>query len=85
MRFEILEVHSYSGYKHNERPVRFTYKGSTVQIAEIIDQWYEGHAAAALPAMDYYKVKAEGGAIYIIRYNHLFETWAICIPDDTRK
>jgi hypothetical protein len=65
MKFEILEVHCYSGYKHNERPVSFTHRGSSLKITEIIDQWYEGYAAAAVPPMDYYKIRAENGAVYI--------------------
>lgn len=85
MKFAAIEVHGYSGYKHNERPERFTYKGSIVQIAEIIDRWYEGNADAAMPALDYYKVRGDDGVVYILRFNHLFDRWAIIVPEDTRK
>ena len=85
MKFEVIEVTCYAGYKHNERPLRFIYKDRTVQIAEIIDRWYEGHAASSLPPLDYYKVKGDDGAVYILRYNQLFDTWAILVSQDTRE
>ena len=83
MRFEVIEVQCYSGYKHNERPVRFTCRGSAVHITEIIDQWHEGHAASSLPPLDYYKVRGDDGGVHIIRYNHLFDKWALLVSHAT--
>ena len=83
MRYEIIDVHCYSGYKHNERPVSFTCRGRGVNITEVIDRWYEGTADAAIPVLDYYKVRGDDGAYYIIRYNHLFDKWAVLLPQDT--
>jgi hypothetical protein len=55
-----------------------------VSITEIIDRWYEGSAGAAQPALDYYKVRGDDGAVYIIRYNRLFDTWALLRPLGSR-
>jgi hypothetical protein len=85
MQFEEITVTSYSGYKHNERPVSFTFRGRVVNITEVIDRWYEGNADAAMPALDYYKLRGDDAAVYIIRYNQLFDTWAVLVPPDARK
>jgi len=83
MQLEEIEVTCYAGYKHNERPVNFTCRGRIVHIAEVIDRWYEGNADAAMPALDYYKVRGDDGAVYILRYNQLFDTWALLVSSGT--
>lgn len=35
-----VEVDCYSGYKADERPVRFRAGGAAFQIERILDQWY---------------------------------------------
>jgi len=82
MKLEEIDATCYSGYKHNESPVSFTCRGRVVAITEIIDRWYEGNAHAAMPALDYYKVRGDDGAVYSIRYNRLFDTWALLLPRD---
>ena len=83
MQLEEIEVTCYSGYKHNERPVNFTCRGRIVLITEVIDRWYEGNADAAMPALDYYKVRGDDSAVYILRYNQLFDTWALLVSSGT--
>jgi len=83
MQLKEIEVTCYSGYKHNERPVSFICRGRVVTITAVIDRWYEGNADAAMPALDYYKVRGDDGVVYSIRYNRLFDKWALLIPRDT--
>ena len=64
--------------------MNFTCRGRSVHITEVIDRWYEGHSAPSMPALDYYKVRGDDGAVYILRYNQLFDTWAILLSQDTR-
>jgi hypothetical protein len=85
MQPEEIKVTCYSGYKHNERPISFIAKGRIVHITEVIDRWYEGHSASSMPPLDYYKVRGDDGAVYILRYNQLFDTWAILLSQDTRE
>ncbi len=35
-----VEVDCYSGYKADERPVRFRLGGHEYQVEELLDQWY---------------------------------------------
>jgi hypothetical protein len=79
MHLEEIDVTCYSGHKLNERPVSFSIRGRVVSITEIIDRWYEGSADAAMPVLDYYRVRGDDGAVYIIRYNQLFDKWAVLV------
>jgi hypothetical protein len=83
MQLEEIEVTCYAGYKHNERPVNFICRGRIVHIAEVVDRWYEGHAASSMPSLDYYKVRGDDDAVYILRYNQLFDTWALLVSSGT--
>jgi len=85
MKIEVIKVECYSGYKINERPVAFTYQGKRFEIADIIDRWYEGDIEDCQPAMDYFKVRTVEGNEFLLRYNSLFDAWAIFIPDQTTK
>lgn len=81
MRYEVIDVKAYSGYKHNERPVSFMLRGSVYKVIEIIDRWYEGSWDTREPYMDYFKIRLENGKEYILRYNALFDAWAIMIEE----
>ena len=81
MKFEVIEVSSYSGYKLNERPTGFMFRGNTYTINEIVDRWYEGGSEAQQPVLSYFKVKVDEGTEYIIRYNSLFDCWSILLKD----
>jgi hypothetical protein len=83
MQLEEITVTCYAGCKHNERPVSITVRGRVITITEVIDRWYEGNADAAMPVLDYYKVRGDDGADYIIRDNHLFDKWALLSTRDT--
>jgi hypothetical protein len=55
-----VEVVCYSGYKVDERPVRFRLGGREYSVEEMIDQWYG-------PRDVFFKVKANDGNLYILR------------------
>jgi hypothetical protein len=75
MHFERISVQAYSGYKVNERPKSFLYRGRQYQVIEIIDRWYEGGGGPA--QLDYFKVITDDHQEYILRYNSLFDAWAL--------
>ena len=35
-----LRVETYSGYKADERPVRFEWKGRKLEVTQVLDRWY---------------------------------------------
>ncbi len=80
MAFDPIEVTSYEGYKANESPRSFVWEDRTVMITKIVDRWYEGSPDERSEVMDYFKVQADDGGTHIIRYNRLFDSWAILVP-----
>lgn len=79
MVFEPIRVSCYEGYKASESPRSFEWAGRTYEVTKIIDRWYEGSPEAGSDVTDYFKVQADGKLTYIIRYNRLFNSWAILV------
>jgi hypothetical protein len=80
MQFEHIDVSTYSGFKADERPMSFIWRGRTYRIQKIIDRWYEGGLKPGAPALSYFKIRADDGSDYLIRSNSLFDGWAIVVP-----
>ena len=55
-----VEVVCYSGYKGDERPVRFRLGDQEYFVEELLDQWYG-------PTDIFFKVRANDGNVYILR------------------
>jgi hypothetical protein len=82
MRFEDIEVSTHSGFKADERPLAFTWRGRLFAVQDILDRWYDGGLKPGSPSLNYFKVRTDGGGTYVIRYNSLFDGWAILVPSD---
>jgi hypothetical protein len=83
MPYERIEVECYSGYRAHERPVAFTLENRRWEIVEIIDRWYEGGLRPSQPALDYFRVRTAEGRVFVLRYNSLFDAWAVRVPPKT--
>ena len=55
-----VEVECYSGYKADERPVRFVLNGREYVVDEVCEQWYG-------PGEISFRVRTGDGNIYILR------------------
>ena len=55
-----IRVESYSGYKANQRPLRFHLGDRCLEVREVCDQWYN-------PAADYFRVQAQDGQTYVLK------------------
>jgi hypothetical protein len=63
-----IEVVAYSGYKANERPLYFVLEQKKLGVVDVVDRWYgEEH--------DYFKVFADDGKVYLIRWHRLLDLW----------
>ena len=80
MPYERLEVECYSGHRANERPVAFLFEGRRWEIVEIMDRWYEGGVIPGRAVLNYFKVKTGEGRVFLLRYNSLFDAWAVRVP-----
>lgn len=65
-----IEVECYSGYRANERPIRFASSGNWRQVMEIEDRWYG-------PSSLYFKVRADDGDHYVLRYHEEQDVWTL--------
>lgn len=65
-----LKVESYSGYKADQRPTRFTLLGRTFQVEEVMDRWYG-------PDHAYFKVRADDSNIYILKHSPDADEWSL--------
>ena len=57
-----LRVETYSGYKADERPLRFWIGQRCYQIIEVLDRWYG-------PEDTWFRVQAEDGSRYVLRHS----------------
>ena len=58
-----VEVVCYSGYKGDERPVRFRLDGQDYCVEELLDQWYG-------PQNIFFKVRANDGNVKFFSAAH---------------
>ena len=65
-----VEVESYSGFKADERPLRFRLGERWLAVEDVVDRWYDPHAV-------YFKVRAEDGSSYILRHVDGPEVWTL--------
>ena len=69
-----LKVECYSGYRANERPLRFAFPGKAggprYEVKEVLDQWYGvGYQC--------FKLLADDGNIYILRHHESEDCWRL--------
>lgn len=77
VKSEKIQVECHSGYKANEHPVAFDFDGRRMEVAEILDRWYEGGLDPEKPVMDYFRVKTKDGRIFILKYVAHLDQWFI--------
>jgi uncharacterized protein (UPF0128 family) len=63
-------VQCYSGYKADERPVRFQLGEREYAVTEILDRWYG-------PDNLYFKIRADDGNLYILRQRTGADEWSL--------
>ena len=65
-----IRVESYDGYRACERPLRFHIGAKKREVVDLLDRWYgEDH--------DYFKVRADDGAEYVLRYGRVDDRWEL--------
>jgi hypothetical protein len=65
-----IRVEAYSGYRANERPLRFWIHDASFEVQEILDTWYG-------PDHRYWKIKADDGRLYMIKYDVDKDQWVL--------
>lgn len=57
-----VEVVAYSGFKADERPLKFILAGREYQVIDLLDKWYG-------PDGTWFKVRADDDGEYILKLN----------------
>jgi hypothetical protein len=65
-----VAVQCYSGFRADERPLRFKLGERTFEVEEIEDRWYS-------PGSDYFRLRADDGNIYILRRDESLDEWSL--------
>jgi len=73
MKLHNIQVSTYSGYKADERPLEFVFKGKTHTIKEITSQAYEEIPSKGLRRV--YDIKTDKGLTFKLFYNENQERW----------
>ena len=65
-----IHVECHSGYKVNERPIKFWIDERVLFVESIEDQWYGPNAL-------YFRLRADDGNTYVIAYNEATDEWTL--------
>ncbi len=65
-----VQVEGYSGYKANERPLRFCLAERWYNVVEVADRWYGTDYC-------YFRIRADDGNLYVLRLNELTQQWSL--------
>jgi hypothetical protein len=63
-----LKVECYAGHRGEEEPRVFFLDGRRVAVIAVVDRWLS-------PNYRYFKVQADDGGIYILRYDESTDQW----------
>ena len=67
-----LRVECYSGYKADERPVRFYLGERKLEVEAILDRWYGED-------YEHFKLRADDGNTYILKYLRSEDEWELTL------
>jgi hypothetical protein len=65
-----IEVEAYSGFRPDERPLRFRLGEQWLSVVEVMDRWYD-------PDATYFRVQADDGSVYILKHIDGSDMWTL--------
>lgn len=65
-----IHVECYSGYRAEERPLRFVLRGRAFEVEELDGRWYS-------PDASYFRVLATDGNYYVLRHDEAQDFWTL--------
>lgn len=78
-RYDSIRVDAHDGYMAQESPRAFEWRGTRYVIVRIIDRWYAADRDDATDVNNYFRVECKDASMHLIRYNRLFDQWAIVL------
>jgi hypothetical protein len=65
-----IRVECYSGYRADERPLRFVLRGREFRVEELDGQWHSAENT-------YFRVRADDGNFYVLRHHEIQDIWTL--------
>jgi hypothetical protein len=65
-----VDVECYSGYRADERPLRFVLRGRAFEVQDLDGRWYS-------PDANYFRVLATDGNYYVLRHDEAQDFWTL--------
>lgn len=65
-----IHVECYSGFRAEERPLRFVLRGRAFEVEELDGRWYS-------PDASYFRVLATEGNYYVLRHDEAQDFWTL--------
>lgn len=65
-----IRVECYSGYRADERPVKFSIGDQVYAVERVDDKWYS-------PSATYFRVMAGDGNFYVLRHDESADIWSM--------
>jgi len=72
-----IVVHSYSGYRAEERPISFQLAGEKIVVVDILGRWIERGAGVGEGRRSCFKVRGDDGMIYSLCYDLEEGKWSL--------
>lgn len=73
-----IRVECYAGYRDDQEPVAFWFGDRRVAVRALVDRWYS-------PTQRWFKVEAEDGDTYILRYDESGAQWELAAFTSARS
>lgn len=68
-----IKVECYAGYRGDEEPRRFAWRGQWIEITAILDRWLD-------PNHRYFKVRTDDDEVYLLRHDTNSGDWEMRRP-----
>ncbi len=75
MELTPVEVECYAGHKADETPRRFLLGEAWIEIAEVVDRWYQLKSRPQWPRADYFKVRGADAHEYLLKHDLESDHW----------
>lgn len=75
MRLTPIQVECYAGMKADETPRRFKWEEQSIEVAEVLDRWFQIESKPEWPRADYFKVRGGDGREYLLKHDLESGAW----------
>lgn len=72
---EPIEVHCYSGYKADERPIALVFRDRRLAVVKVVKSWFEEDVEPGKGTKTFFRVKADDDRAYVIFHDQRSDEW----------